>query len=396
MAQLSLARKGFSIRTLTNHWFWRAVLFPVALTRLCQIIAINLSQVFQIYNHPGLTSWNSGLDRFITSWARWDSGWYLSIIDRGYFLQGPISEVQSNIAFYPLFPYLVKLLSWPVFSLIPKTTVLIAVGVLLSNLFLLGALFFLYKLILHVFDDADLAERSIFYILVFPTAFFFSCFYTESTFFFFAVAGFYYAMKGRWVLACMMAAFTSIARPLGVMNVLPLGLIYLEKIHWNFRRIKADVLFLSLAPAALLAHMVSLYPVTGDLLAIFKIQSKWDKRISTPWETLLNTDHIPEYYTQGIMDIDRLSLILFLLLAVVCLVKFRSLSFGAFPLVILTPVLFTGTVISATRYALPMFPCFILLAQYGKNPYIHKLILVVLPTIQILFIAAWSQFYWVQ
>lgn len=393
MAQVTLARKGFSIRRLTDHWFWRAVLLPAALTRLAQVLVIYFSQIFPEFEKSNPSVWNSSLDRFLTIWSHWDSGWYLTIVIQGYHLRGPVGEVESNIAFYPLYPYLVKLLSWPVYSHEPRINVLIAFGVLLSNLFLLGALFFLYKLILHVFADAALAERSILYILVFPTAFFFSCFYTEATFLFFAAGAFYFAMRNKWLLACVMAIFVSVARPLGVTIVIPLGLIYLEKIHWDLRKIRPDILLLGMGPAALLVHMASLYPITGDLLAIFKTQGAWHRQFSSPWETLLS-DGVS--YSQGIVDVDRVSLVLFIVLGLVCLRKLPSLSFGAFPLLIMVPVLFTGTVISATRYALLMFPCFILLAKFGKNPYIHKLILVLFFTIQILYMAAWSRMYWVQ
>ncbi|NLG97109.1 MAG: hypothetical protein GX491_07085 [Chloroflexi bacterium] len=356
-------------------------------------MVIHFSQIFPEYGKSNPSVWNSGLDRFLTIWSHWDSGWYLTIITQGYHLRGPVGEMESNIAFYPLYPYLVKLLSWPVYNLEPKVTVLIAFGVLVSNLFLLGALFFLYKLILHVFADEALAERSILYILVFPTAFFFSCFYTEATYLFFAAAAFYFAMINKWLLACVMAIFVSVARPLGVTIVIPLGLIYLERIHWDLRKIRPDILLLGLGPTALLAHMASLYPITGDLMAIFKTQGAWNKQFSSPWETLVS-DGV--YYSQGILEIDRVSLVLFLILGLVCLRKLPSLSFGAFPLLILVPVLFTGTVTSATRYALPMFPCFILLAKFGKNPHIHKFILVLFFTLQILFMTAWSRMYWVQ
>jgi hypothetical protein len=43
-------------------------------------------------------------------WARWDSGWYLDIALNGYALRGPIETTQSNVAFFPLYPLLIRTL----------------------------------------------------------------------------------------------------------------------------------------------------------------------------------------------------------------------------------------------------------------------------------------------
>src|SRR4051812_3898656 len=39
---------------------------------------------------------------FWDSWARWDSGWYMTIVEHGY---QPRRGSQSNLAFFPLYPY---------------------------------------------------------------------------------------------------------------------------------------------------------------------------------------------------------------------------------------------------------------------------------------------------
>lgn len=377
-----------------RHWFWSAVFFPILLTRFAQLLVVYFSNLFPFYQGEQLNHWGFRLKHLLLVWAKWDSGWYLDLIKEGYHLNGPINQVQSNIAFYPLYPIFVKFLSWPIYQIIPRDEIIIGFGVLVSNIFLFGALFFLYKLIKFVFKDEGLAERSIIYMLVFPAAFYFSCVYTESTFLFFAISSFYFAKKNKWLLASLLAVGVSLARPLGVAIVVPLGLIYLDSIQWKIRKIRPDVLLLGLAPAALLLHMVSLIPTTGDILAIFRIQSMWGKSVSSPLTILTRPSW--DVYSQAVYDIDRISIILFLLLSIATLIKLPSLSFGTFPLMILFPLLFTGRLNSVTRYCSVLFPCFILLAKFGKNEKVNKIILVTFFTLQIIFMLAWSRNYWFQ
>lgn len=394
MSQLSLARYSVNLNHLKGHWFWRVVLLPVILTRFIQLLVVYFSNIIPALNGGVPPVWNFFLKRFISVWANWDSGWYLDIIVHGYHLNGPIGQVESNIAFYPLYPYLVKIISWPLFSLYPKPIVLISFGVLLSNLFLLGALYFLYKFIVLVFDDVNLAERSIIYMLVFPSAIFFSCFYTESTFLFFAISAFYFARKNNLLLAAIMAAFISISRPLGVFIILPLGLIYLDSIHWNFHKIKPNILLYCLAPAVLLIYMTSLYPATGDFLAIFKIQASWGRHFASPLATV--TFPPWDNYSQWIYEVDRVNLFLFFIMGIVSLVKLPSRSLGIFPLLIVLPLFFTGQLASVTRYCAVLFPNFILMAKFGRHKIVNLLIMMIFFTLQILFMAAWSRGYWVQ
>lgn len=56
-----------------------------------------------------------------------------------------------------------------------------------------------YRLIAEDFT-LDRAWRSVFYLAVFPTAFFFAAAYNEALFLFFALLSFYYMRRGHWWL----------------------------------------------------------------------------------------------------------------------------------------------------------------------------------------------------
>jgi Gpi18-like mannosyltransferase len=117
----------------------------------------------------------------IYSLANFDGVRYLAIALRGYVTEG---------AFFPLFPLIIKLLSfWS-----SNVTVLFWVGLLFSNLCFLAALVFLYKL-LRLDYSKKISEETIFLILVFPVVFFYGAVYSESLFLLLLVLTFYFVRQ---------------------------------------------------------------------------------------------------------------------------------------------------------------------------------------------------------
>ena len=111
---------------------------------------------------------------FILSFFRWDSDWYMSIVKMGYSVH---PGAMSNVVFFPLYPYTVKAICF--FTGNP-----IIIGFLLSNVAILFASVFLYELLKQDYGS-QIAEKTVFYMFIFPTSFYFSIFYTESFFCFF-------------------------------------------------------------------------------------------------------------------------------------------------------------------------------------------------------------------
>ena len=98
-------------------------------------------------------------NHYLDSFFRWDSGWYKSIIQGGYSYN---TEKQSNVAFFPLYPILVKAIASLTSLNVPIS------GLLLSNLCLILALFFVYK-ISNIYLNKRGCEKVLILMLVFPT-----------------------------------------------------------------------------------------------------------------------------------------------------------------------------------------------------------------------------------
>ena len=379
-----------------NHeWLIKDILNPFIFTRLALLIVGWFSQYFKpsddyFSQEIVQRTWEFTNNRLLDIWGRWDSVWYVSIIREGYFVRGDLNTVQSNLAFFPLYPYLVKFLALLTPSQSLASENLLIIGIILSNLFLLGALVILYKLTLTLFHNPKIAKLTIIYLLFFPTAFFFSAFYTESIFLFFSVASFYAAKKNNWGLAAMMGGLASLTRSPGVILFIPIILEYLKAHHWSIKKIRINILFLFFIPSTFLIFLINLYPLSGDILAPVKLQSAWLKETAMPWETIFNPNNVKPYLT----SVDQIITIIFLVLLLISFFYLRlSLSLYAFILMLMP--LTTGTLASVPRYCLVIFPIFILLGYLGnKKESLNQAIKIIFLTLQILFFTAWCQFYW--
>ena len=76
---------------------------------------------------------------WLDGWARWDAGWYEHIAKHGYVDQAVGPAGQRNLAFYPLYPLTMRLLSLAGPEPLPA-------GILISNLALLAALLLLHRM----------------------------------------------------------------------------------------------------------------------------------------------------------------------------------------------------------------------------------------------------------
>ncbi|HEY0081365.1 MAG TPA: hypothetical protein VGB61_01140, partial [Pyrinomonadaceae bacterium] len=110
-----------------------------------------------------------------------------------------------------------------------------------------------------------------------------------------------------------------------------------------------------------------------------------------PWSTILH----PFGGSAHLKRIDQAFAILFLAGAVVCLRKLPSAAYGIYALLLVLPPLTSGTLISTTRYSVVVFPVFILFALLGRRfDTADQAVKIIFLSLQIMFMIAWSQFYW--
>ena len=197
----------------------------------------------------------------------WDGIWYRHIAQHGYLL---VPGRQSDPAFFPLYPLLLKVLGW--------TGMPLALGgILLSNVLFLAALLAFDAFSTELFPR-ELARRATLLLAVFPTTYVCSMIYPESLVLLaFALAGLF-AVRGRWTACAAVAAIAALARPEGVLLVLPIAGCVVSRwrdlVPEQRGRAVASVLA---APAAAISFPLYLGWALRDPFAWNKAQSAWGR-----------------------------------------------------------------------------------------------------------------------
>ncbi len=334
-------------------------------------------------------TWRDTGHWWLDMWARFDARWYLSIATGGYHY---LTDAQSNVPFFPLYPSLM----WLIGHLFGGSrTALLAAGVLISNVALLGACSYLWRLARLDFEDA-VADRSVLYLLVFPTTVFLSAIYTESLFLLLILGSFYHARRGQWGPAGAFAALAALARPNGVLIALPLALEYWEQRRLSRNGVRPDALWLAAAPAALGGWLLCLGRLTGDPFSFLHAEKFWGRGTTTLWESL--THPLRSAYPGSLAWTHALTDYVFtwffLSLIVVSWRKVRP-SYALFGGLCLAVAAYSGVFVSMPRYGLAFFSVFPLLALFGRRAGFHRAWLVASSGLACVFTAMFCLWHWV-
>ncbi|MFG2363383.1 glycosyltransferase family 39 protein [Streptomyces mirabilis] len=142
--------------------------------------------------------------------ARWDALWYTRVADLGYGYEVrlPGGDVHSNLAFFPLLPWLERLVS----ALTPLSYA--DAGLLVSTLASLAAAWGIFAVADHVYGPR-VGVCAVLVWAVLPVGIVQSMAYSESLFTALAAWSLYAVLTGRWVTAGLLAAFAGLTRPVG-------------------------------------------------------------------------------------------------------------------------------------------------------------------------------------
>ncbi len=306
-----------------------------------------------------------------TMWARKDAGHFRYIALFGY-------TDWWRTAFFPLYPLLERSLLW----LIPDPYV---AGLLISNVVGLIMLVVLYRLVDEDFGQQQ-ALRTVLYISIFPTAFFFAAAYNESLFVCLTVLSFYYMRRGQWWLAGLYGCLASLTRSAGLLLLVPFAYEYLYQHQFSIKKIRLDVLWGVLIAVGTGLFALYCLLVFHDALAFSRAQSQWLRQLHAPWETysltigyIRSTPLLSFITLRNILDlIPDLFMLAVVLLSFVgpWRMPMRYLSYSLYALVCyvffqIFPVMNGTPLTSVPRFLLELFPAFIVLAAIGKYRGFH-------------------------
>jgi Gpi18-like mannosyltransferase len=204
--------------------------------------------------------------------TRWDGGWYLAIVQRGYpdaVAGGFGPQVQSTLGFFPGYPLLIQAGSCMT-GLSPAVT-----GVVISTLMGAAASVAIWLLAARV-ADVKSANRTVVLFSFFPAAFVLSMVYAEALFVLLVASCLLALILERWAVAGLTAAFAGLVRPNGLVLTLCCGWAAIQAIrrHGSWWPAIAPLL----APTGTLAFFWYLHLRTGDALAYVHTQRRgWDQ-----------------------------------------------------------------------------------------------------------------------
>ncbi len=182
--------------------FWDSqVLKVVALVALSRIAVLILSYVFYLVRTPEGT-----IGAFIDWLSQCgDVPHYIRIAQEGYTVGG---EWDHLIAFYPLFPMLIKLVGFVVGDH------LIA-GIFISNICAILAGVYMFKLVKIDYSEKT-ASMAVLFMFLYPFSFFMSFCYTESLFIMLSLMCIYYTRQGKWIATGIIGFFAALTRTQGI------------------------------------------------------------------------------------------------------------------------------------------------------------------------------------
>ena len=370
-----------------SHLPYRYILWIFTVTRVVLLLVTYVGVV--LLTVPKYSTTPTYVHTLLLAWNHWDASNFVRIAQYGY-------QYVPDLAFFPLFPACIWLISHSVGNYL-------LVGMLLSNLALLGTLIFLYYLALDIADE-QVAQRTLLYLCIFPTAFYLFAAYNESFFLLFSTGAFLAMRRQRWLLAGILGALAAGTRSAGVLLVLPYLCEWWLARHKNggthFGVALLKLVPICLIPVGLLAYSYYCWRTTGNPLMFATVQSHWDRHAEWPWQGIwqslyqLWVQPVGSFYQVHIL-IDLCATLLFIVLT---LLGWRRLplSFTLWSVSLLLLMLLNSSPVgdplaSNQRLVLELFPGFILLAILSKKyPALHETVLLLslplLATLSIIFL----------
>lgn len=359
------------------------------------------------FKHP--TNWRTfHRNLLVDSWARWDSEYFISLALKGYDFDPqaeglaeryPNSLYRSNNPFFPLYPLTIRLLR-PLVPLWNDFQAAAIAGILISNVSFLVALILLHGYLVEE-TTTSIAERTVWYLALFPMSFFYSAVYSESLFLLSCVLVFWFSRRGNFYLAGVMGALATLTRLVGL-TLIP---VFVWEAYRAWSRVqggsatdswkgkpRSGSFFKSVVKPSVIASLLTagglaifclhLWQTTGDPFGFYTSQKIFgnlqDEQMARPWQAIIDGYWVfkdggfgDEYYNL-VTALNFGVTAGFLLLTIPVWRRYGS-GVGLFHLAcLLIPSI--AMLRSLPRYCAVLFPAFVVMATWGENKTIDQLI----------------------
>jgi Mannosyltransferase (PIG-V) len=331
---------------------------------------------------------------FFQMWGRWDAQHFLVVAEHGW--SGPDALPARPAAFFPFYPLGIRALA--AIGLDP-----ILAGMLISTAATIVACAFLIRLADEEFGGGA-GRRAALYLLLFPTAVFLAAPYSEALFLAGAIPAFYYARRGRWMMAALPLALATGSRAAGMFLLAGLAFEWLRQAIRDRRidpgKARAAATALLLGSIPLIAYGLFLWKVRGTPWQYFTDQSEgWGRNFPTnpltafqaTWNTRLGA-----YPTNWIFAwrIEILAAMAGVSLTIWAALK-KEWGYAVYMGLFMVSLLMSSWYFSIPRMLLSFFPGILFLTEMTRaRPDRHELALVVLAPIATLGVVVFTRGAW--
>lgn len=294
---------------------------------------------------------------FLAPWYRWDTVHYLQIAEQGY------SAHLENTVWPPLYPELIRL-----FALVFQPPMLAAIVV--ANLAAIVALFLLYWIVSDTWGE-QVGRHVMVWTVIFPSGFFLLAGYTESLFLALALATLLAARKHEWWLAGAMGALATMTRLQAVALALPVlweGYKYIRPCRGRdlYYRAANVLAATALMPAALAGFSLFVHFRLGADWPWNTLSANWHLHWALPWTGIIGTLQAMSHSFTDLNQVSRffdVCLTLWFVFLLIYGLRRLPVTYTLFSLVLFLPaitkILDNNTLMSVSRYLLPIFPLFV-------------------------------------
>ncbi|MDX6569048.1 MAG: hypothetical protein QOH15_1626 [Gaiellales bacterium] len=374
--------EGEAIASVGRRWVRRppSWTFPIAIAWLAAhvvvvvAVAIAVSTANTITRH-GLANPDRKLPlHTLDQLTTWDGDWFIRVAQHGYSRPNsalvallhthahayrPVFHAQIDAPFFPLLPALIRVahevgFGWRIGAL------------LVANLASLAGVLALGALGVSLFGE-EIGARAAVYLAISPMAFVLAMVYSEGVALLCVCAAGAFLARDRHGWAAAFALLAALARPQGVLVVIPLlWMAWRRGDAWSRRALLVAAPLLGLGAMLVLQHIQ-----TGDALLFAHAERAWG-RPSPSLDGLVHSWHRWVHIVSAPNSLpydwrDAVAVVVALGLLVVAALQRLPAEWIVFGGLNLLAPLATGDVTAVARYSLLSLPIFWALARLGRN-----------------------------
>lgn len=349
----------------SDHAEWRQVLRIGLLAYLLSRVLVVVGAGIAVAAQAVWSRWNGeepigGATALVQVLDSWDGHWYLDVVRDGY----PHSIMENvtyfvpdaRAAFFPLYPMIVRALDW----LVPGGPVSVS---LLVNFFLGAAFVALLGATARELFDIETARKAMIIGAFFPGSFVLSWAYSEAVLLTIATVCLMALHRRLWLLAGILAAVGTAARPNGVALVAACGVAALVAIAHDrdWRSLVAPML----APLGFVGFMMFLRHHTDEEWAWFRVQREaWKEGTSFGATAVQRTiEFFVNPFSSPTSALTAASVVAMILALWAARRHKLPLHYMAYSLTVLLLMLAPATVTARPRFLFTAFPLIIPVAR---------------------------------